>query len=139
MTWTVWPARQRPVLSVAVALMVIGLSVAVVFSYGNPWFGAMAFVGIFIAVAPHYLPTTYRLTDRGATLQTPLWTKHREWEAVAAVFTDDAGILLSPRSILTWIAQRRGMYLRCPDNFDTVMQFVEQHVSRDDENDDRSC
>ncbi|MFO7948724.1 MAG: hypothetical protein R6V19_18130 [Armatimonadota bacterium] len=137
--WTVWPARQRPVLSAAVAVIIIGLSVAVVLSYDNMWFGVMAFIGLFFAVASHYLPTTYRLTKKRATLRTPLSTKQREWDAVAAVFTDEAGILLSPRPKLTWIAQRRGLYLRCPDNFDTVMNFVTQHVSRDGTDNDRSC
>ncbi len=137
--WTVWPARQRPVLSVAVAVIVIGVSIAVVLSYRNPWFGVMAFIGLSVAVASHYLPTTYRLTQQRATLQTPISTAHREWDSVAAVFTDKAGILLSPRSKLTWIAQRRGMYLRCPDNFDEVMNFVTQHVSRDGTDNDGSC
>lgn len=126
--WTVWPTGRRPVASVAVAAVIVGISVATVLSYGNPWFGVMAFIGLFVAVASHYLPTTYSLDATGVQLQTPIGSRSRQWETVAAAVDDDTGVFLSPASEMTWMDRRRGIYLRCPENLDEVVDFVTQHV-----------
>lgn len=128
MEWTVWPARDSRPLSTVVALLVLLLSALVVLSYQSVWYGAMLLAALLAATASHYLPTTYRLDDEAVRLRTPLTTTSRPWTAFAAYFTDGSGVFLSPSSRLSWLAQRRGLYLRCPDRIAEVTAHVRRFV-----------
>jgi len=129
MEWTQWPARDRQALSVSVAVFIIVISAVVVLSYESVWYGVMVLVALFAATAPYYLPTNYHIDKDGVRLRTPLTTTVRPWEAFAAHFADEAGVFLSPYSKLNWMAYRRGIYLRCPDNLAEVKAYVEQFVA----------
>lgn len=126
--WTVWPARESRLLSAAVALAILALSALVVLSYQSVWYGVMLLVALVAATASHYLPTTYRLDDEGVALRTPITTVCRPWSAFAAYFSDTGGLFLSPGSRLTWLTQRRGLYLRCPDRLAEVTAHVRRFV-----------
>jgi len=129
MEWRVWPARNNRALSVTVAVLIVVISAVVVLSYESAWYGVMVFVALFAATAVYYLPTNYRIDKDGVRLRTPLTTTARSWEAFAAYFGDETGVFLSPYSKLNWIAYRRGIYLRCPDNLAEVRAYVEQFVA----------
>ena len=126
--WTVWPARESRLLSVAVALAILALSALVVLSYQSVWYGAMLLVALLAATASHYLPTTYRLDDEGVALRTPVTTVCRPWSAFAAYFSDIGGMALSPGIRLTGLTQRRGLYLRCPDRLAEVTAHVRRFI-----------
>lgn len=126
--WTVWPARSRPLLSIAVAALVLGLSVAAVLVYRSPWYGVMVTGGLFVATVGYYLPTRYRLDAAGVDLRTPLSSLSRRWDGFATCFEDDEGILLSPSTRLTCAARHRGIYLRFGHNTEAVTEFVHRHV-----------
>ena len=126
--WTVWPAGRRPLLSIAVAALILGLSVAAVLVYRSPWYGVMVTGGLFIATVSYYLPTRYRLDAEGVGLRTPLSSLSRPWDGFAVCFEDAEGLLLSPNSRLTWAARHRGVYLRFERNRHAVTEFVHRHV-----------
>ncbi|HCU35069.1 MAG TPA: hypothetical protein DGT21_06275 [Armatimonadetes bacterium] len=126
--WTVWPARRRPVLSIIVAALILGLSVGAVLVYQSPWYGVMVTGGLFVATVSYYLPTRYRLDAEGVGLRTPLSSLRRSWDGFAVCFEDHEGLLLSPSSRLTWAARHRGVYLRFEHNSQAVREFVHRHV-----------
>ena len=126
--WTVWPAGRRPLLSIVVAALIVGLSVAAVLVYRSPWYGVMVTGGLFVATVSYYLPTRYRLDAEGVGLRTPLSSLSRPWDGFAACFEDDEGLLVSPSSRLTWAARHRGVYLRFEQNRQAVTEFVHRHV-----------
>jgi len=129
MEWRVWPARNNRLLSASVAVFILFISIVVVLCYGSAWYGAMVFVALFAATASYYLPTNYQIDKDGIRLRTPLTTTFRPWEAFTACFADGAGVFLSPYSKLNWMAYRRGIYLRCPDNLAEVRAYVELFVA----------
>ena len=126
--WTVWPAGRRPLLSIIVAALILGLSVAAVLVYQSPWYGVMVTGGLFVATVSYYLPTRYRLDAEGVGLRTPLSSLSRSWDGFAECFEDAEGLLLSPSSRLTWAARHRGIYLQFENNQNAVTEFVHRHV-----------
>lgn len=126
--WRVWPAADKPARSLAIGILVLGLSTATALSYGHVLYGLAAFVILFFATTNHYLPTTYCIDADGVEAKTPFSTTRKPWDAFTAFFEDDSGIFLSPRSKLTWTAQRRGIYLRCPELKDPVREYVQKRI-----------
>ena len=110
-------------------MFAISLSVAVVLFYASPWYGVMVLLVLFAATASHYLPTHYHLDGDAVKLRTSLGTTVRPWTAFAVYFADADGIFLSPYSKLNWMAYRRGIHLRCPQNMPEVEAYVQRHVA----------
>ena len=79
--WRVWPAAQRPVLSVGVGLVALGFCAAAVWSFQNAGFGLIGLIVLFAVLQAHYLPSRYRLDQEGIAIR-GLWRGEWKWAAV---------------------------------------------------------
>lgn len=127
--WRVWPAQQRPGLSVAVALLVLALSFGAMVSFDSGWYAFLTLAVLALALAPHYFPTHYRLDDQTVSVQGPGKRVERPWEAFRVAVAQSDRVTLSPlTNIDRWIARRRSVTLLFGDHEAEIMAAVRRHV-----------
>jgi hypothetical protein len=127
--WTVWPAAQRPALSIAVAIFCLLLAALAIWAFGSPWYGFIALLVLALTLAPHFVPTTYQLGDEKALTRGGSGNVERSWEAFRLALDLGDRIVLSPLSDADrWLARRRSVTLRLAGNRDEVLAFVARHV-----------
>jgi hypothetical protein len=127
--WTVWPARQRPVLSVVVGLIALGFCVAAVWSFGNPGYGLLGFVVLCLALQAHYVPTHYRLDGREVTVR-GVGAGRWSWSEVPYALDFGMAIALSPTPEPP--RDRRGkrqlVLLRPEGNHAEIVAYLRRHA-----------
>ncbi len=127
--WTVWPAAQRPVLSVVVVVFCLGLAALSILVFNSTWFGFITLVVLHMALAPHFYATTYRLDGEGVWSRGGGGTAQRAWEAFRVALDLGDRVVLSPLTdAARWSARRRSIALRLAGNHDEVLAFVARHV-----------
>ena len=72
--WSVRPCARNPVLAVAVAALVLAVSLAVQLYYESPWWGGLALLLLTLSVLPYYASTQYELNDEGVVARGPVVT-----------------------------------------------------------------
>ena len=127
--WRVWPAAQRPVLSVAVAVLCLLLAGVAIWTFGSAWYGFIALLVLAVTLAPHYFPTTYVLDAERIVTRGGGGNAERTWEAFRVALDLGDRVVLSPLTdTRRWLARRRSITLRLDGNHDEVLAFVARHV-----------
>lgn len=131
--WRVWPAAQRPVLSVAVAVFALFLSAVAIAVFGSPWYGFIALLVLGLTLAPHYFPTDYILDNEKIVMRGGAGNAERRWEVFRLAVDEGDRIFLSPLSDhQRWLARRRGLTLRLADNHDRVWAYVTRRIAQNE-------
>ena len=95
MTWTVHPARDRPVTTV-ITCAVVGAMSALIATLQADWiWGAGAAVVLFIVLSPFFLPTRYTADETGMTAEFPLRRVRVPWVDVKRSIVGARGALLA--------------------------------------------
>ena len=125
LTWSVWPARERPWAAVVLlaSLLVLGLLITQatrdrVLGIAAPLF-ILGSVGSFIA------RTTYRLTPEAIEVNALGVARRRPWGEMRRATVDRDGVFLSPFEKRSWLEAYRGVRLPFGGNRDQVVAFVE--------------
>ncbi|MHB8996055.1 MAG: hypothetical protein ACYC63_12485 [Armatimonadota bacterium] len=127
--WRVWPAAQRPGLSIGVALLVLALSLGAMWSFGSGWYAFITLAVLTLSLAPHYFPSTNRLDEQTVMVNGPGKRVERPWEAFRVAVELPDRVVLSPLSKVDgWIARRRSVTLMFCDNKEEVMAVIGRHV-----------
>lgn len=132
LVWSLRPCAGNPVLAVAVAALILSVSLAVQLYFGSPWWGGLAFVLLALSVLPYYAVTQYELNDEGAIVRGPFATHRRAWPEIRRYFPYPDGVLLSPLATPSRLALTRGLFVRFHDNRDEVLECVEALVGQPD-------
>ncbi len=127
--WRVWPAGQRPVLSVVVVVFCLLLAGAAIWTFDSAWYGFIALLVLALTLAPHYFPTTYVLDAERIVTRGGGGNAERTWEAFRVALDLGDRVVLSPLTDAgRWLARRRSVTLRLDGNHDEVLAFVARHV-----------
>lgn len=127
--WRVWPAAQRPGLSVVVALLALALSLGAMVSFGSGWYAFVTLAVLTASLAPHYFPTHYRLDDQTVSVRGAGKHVERPWAAFRLAVVGPDRVILSPlTNIDSWIARRRSVILLFGDHETQIMAAVRGHV-----------
>jgi len=126
--WTCHPVRRKPLVSVAVSLFIVALTVFVYWSTMSNWFTVLAAVILLASLGKFYLPTRYRLSDKGIIVKSTTQTLHKDWSLYRSYYPDKNGVLLSPFVGPSRLENFRGLYLMASDNLDEVASFVKERI-----------
>lgn len=129
LSWSVWPARQRPVAAAVLlgASFVLGILVERgthdrVLSVAAPMF-------VLVSVSSFLLPTSYRLFAEGFEVRSLGMVRSRPWSEMKRFEADDTGVFLSPFERKNWLDAYRGARLVFGGNRDQVVAFVETKLA----------
>jgi hypothetical protein len=130
MQWVCHPLKRKPLVSVAVTAFVMVIVVMVYLLTVSHMFALLALVIMIGSLAKFYLPTRFKLSDRGVTIKTTTQTLFKEWKVYRSCYPDKKGILLSPFVEPSRLENFRGLYVMFEGNGELVTSFVRERIER---------
>ena len=130
--WTTHPMKRKPLVALVVTLFIILIAVLVYITTISKLFTLLTLIVLFASLAKFYLPTRYRLSDKGVAVKTTTQTIYKSWDVYRSCYPDKNGILLSPFFEPTRMENFRGIYLIFAENKDEVTAFVEERINKSD-------
>ena len=130
MEWQVWPARERPLLSIGLIVLLIVVWVGVEVIYREVIWVFLAVVLLLGTVAPFFVITRYRLDEEGVSVQRYFATTRKRWAELRSYYPDQNGVLVSPFSRPSRLENFRGLYLRFGGNREAVLNVLEMRIGQ---------
>lgn len=130
LTWTSWPARERPLAAVILVASAVVLGVLVRRATGDTVLGLAAPVFVLGSLVAFLFPTEYRLTDEAIEVRSLGVTRSRPWSEMRRMTVDRTGVFLSPFEKRTWLEAYRGLRLLFGGNRDQVVSFAEARLEK---------
>jgi len=128
LAWACHPVRRKPIVSVAVSVLILVVGAAVLYIMQSGLFALFAMVVMFAALAKFYFPTSYRLSDRRIMIKTTTQTLYKDWKIFRSCYPDKNGILLSPFAEPSRLENFRGLFIMFNNNRDEVTAFVKERL-----------
>jgi hypothetical protein len=130
LTWSAWPARERPLGAVVVVGAAIVLGVLVKQGTDDMVLAVAAPLFILLSVSSWLLPTTYRLTEEAFEVRSLGVARARPWKEMRRMTVDATGIFLSPFERPHWLEAYRGVRVLFGGNRDQVVAFAEARLEK---------
>lgn len=130
LTWTIWPARQRPV-TVASALIVV-LMTAVFIVTVTQWIWAGVFGALFLiyALRLFFFPTIYHIDADGITVRDLVHKAYLPWRRVRRFEHEEDGATLSTRASSGFFDEWFELNLVWNENRVEAVRLIEHFRSR---------
>jgi len=128
--WSAWPAREKPLLSLGLTVLLIAIWVAVGYIYREAVWVLLAVILLLGAVAPFFVITRYRLDEEGVSMKRYVTTMKKRWEELRSYYPDKNGVLVSPFAKPSRLENFRGVYLRFGGNREKVLAVLEQNIGQ---------
>ncbi|MBI4364673.1 MAG: hypothetical protein HY568_04515 [Candidatus Latescibacteria bacterium] len=128
LSWTVWPARDRPLAAGVILASAAVLGVLIAKSTGDSVLGFAAPVFILASLGSFLAKTEYRLTRETIGVRTLGVSRERPWSEMRRATVDRTGVFLSPFRMRHWLEGYRGLRLLFGGNRDQVVAFVEARL-----------
>jgi len=128
LTWSAWPARERPLGAAVVVAASIVLGVLITQGTGDAVLGVAAPLFILLSVSSWLLPTGYRLTTEALEVRSLGVARVRPWKEMRRMTVDGTGLFLSPFEERHWLDAYRGVRVLFGGNRDQVVAFVEARL-----------
>jgi len=123
--WRSHPARERPMATAALLVIMLTASWAAAEVMQNLWWGLVGMAMLLLAMWGYLLPTSYVLDGVGVTKKSLFGSEKRNWREIRSFVTDRRGMLLSPFPTPTRLAKFRGLSLQFSSgNREEVIAFV---------------
>lgn len=104
------PAKERPKVAACLAFA-LGILLQILWQWLSPVPALVLWVALVLSLRDFYLPSTYRMTDEGLTVQRLLGTKSYSWDRFRAYVKDRNGVFLSPYRKRRASENQRGLFL----------------------------
>jgi len=130
LTWTAWPARERPWSAAVLVASAVVLGVLVERGTGDRVLGVAAPAFVLASLSSFLCPTTYRLTEESVEVRSLGVSRARPWSELKRVTVDRTGVFLSPFEKKSWLEAYRGIRLLFGGNRDQVVAYVEARLGR---------
>ena len=130
-SWVSLPLQHAPWKGLVLALVVGATAAAVFLGTQSAGWALLSVVLLLAGVHDFLLPTTYQLSDEGASSRI-LWVRrHKPWSSCRSCWVDAHGVLLSPFPQRSRLESHRGLYLRFAGaDRQAVVRFVQSKVNR---------
>ena len=130
LTWTAWPARERPLAAIVLVGAAIVLGVLVGKGTKDPWLPVLTPVLVIGSLVSFLFPTVYKLTRDSVEVRSFGVVRVRPWAEMRRATVDRTGVFLSPFERRSWLEAYRGVRLLFGGNRDQVVAFVEARLGR---------
>ncbi|HYJ34444.1 MAG TPA: hypothetical protein VE326_14670 [Candidatus Binatia bacterium] len=130
LSWSVWPARQKPLTAAVIVAGALVLGILIARGTGDRLLGIAAPLFVLVSLSSYLLPTRYRLTPDAVEVRSLGVVRARPWSEMKRFEEDEAGLFLSPFEKRSWLDAYRGVRLSLGGNRDRVVAFVQARVAR---------
>ena len=80
--WRCWPARERPLAGLLAIALIAFLAWSVLLATGDWMWGALTFMGMFLALIDFFLPTDVLLSGEKIIVCQPLRVRGMQWDSI---------------------------------------------------------
>jgi hypothetical protein len=129
LVWSTHPARERVGGTIALVAFLVAIFALIWFSLRDPVVLALAIVILCGALAPWFLPSRYRIDERGIEETRAGVSRRRAWSDVRSVYVDAHGVTLSPFARRSWLEPHRAIRVLFAENGDQVVAALERRMS----------
>ena len=129
LSWSVWPARSRPIAAAVLLGASVVLGVLVEQGTSDRVLGLAAPMFVLVSLSSFLLPTSYRLSADGFEVRSLGMVRSRPWSEMRRYEADATGVFLSPFGRKNWLDAYRGARLIYGGNRDQVVAFVEAKLA----------
>ena len=130
LSWTAWPARERPLAAAVLVVAAVVLGMLVKKGTEDPFLGVAAPGFVLASLSSFLFPTSYRLTKESVEVRSLGVPRVRPWTEMRRMTVDRTGVFLSPFDRRSWLEAYRGVRLLFGGNRDQVVAFVEARIGR---------
>jgi hypothetical protein len=120
--WKIHPAFEQPKKTVLALFLLVLSAIAASFYMGNPFFGLLSFIVLFLGLGSYFFPTTYGVNKTGVirSISGQKWAK--PWHYFSRIVEHKDGIFLSPLTHSSFLDNFRGWFL--PTKDDKIRDFI---------------
>ena len=129
-TWSDWPARRRPLVSLFVAAVIA--AVVTFLMHVDPLLAALSAALLLGLCAEALLPTRFTLSERGIRIDSVFRRGTSPWQRIASWTPAEHGFFLRG-ALRVRTLRHRDLWLRCPEQLDTVESFLRNHLGAPNE------
>lgn len=129
-SWSVWPARDRPLAAAIVVAAAIVLGILIGQGTHDQVLAVAAPIAVLLSLSSFLLPTAYRLTKESVEVRSLGVQRVRPWSEMRRFDVDPGGVFLSPFEKRSWLDAYRGVRLLVGGNRDQVVAFVTARFRR---------
>ena len=124
LTWTVHPARERPVKTALLLGFIAALLAIAYLAFGSVGYSLIALVVLAGALMPYLASTTYSLDREGVSIRTRLGTQRRTWDEFRVLRRAQGQIVLCTRRASSATDRLRACRLVLAENEPDVVRFL---------------
>ena len=95
--WSCWPARERPLAALLACALILLLAFSVLLATGDWMWGALACMGMFLALIGFFLPTDIVLSEDKIIVREPLRVRGMRWDSIQVCKDGGDALLLIQR------------------------------------------
>ncbi len=128
LSWTAWPARERPLAAAVLVGSAVVLGVLVARGTQDAVLGVATPLFVLASLSSFLFPTAYRLTEDAVEVRSLGVARVRPWTEMRRMTVDRTGVFLSPFERRSWLEAYRGVRLLFGGNRDQVVAFVEARL-----------
>lgn len=108
--------------------IVVGVSVGAAVSFSGVAYGLVSFVVLMVSLSRYWLPTRYELDESGVHIGHAGRKRQRSWSEFRRLDVLRDGVFLSPFARASRLDSFRGLFVRCAENRDAVVEFARRYV-----------
>jgi hypothetical protein len=123
-----WMLRDRPLLSLATCLAVIGVIALTYYVSRNPLGTTLAAVALLITLRRAWLPIRFRVDAQGIIRQVSGRSRRVPWSAIARYEVCSRGVVLFPQGADYRIAAGQGLFIPWGGRREELMGLVEKYT-----------
>jgi len=127
-TLVVWPLWQRPVESLLLLAVAVGVSCFVGWWTSQPLVGGGLAAALAIVLWRTWLPVIFVLGLSGVTQSVLGRSRRISWSAIRSFEIEPGGVLLSPDAQLVPLSPLRGLYLPWLGQREKVLATIEYYL-----------
>jgi hypothetical protein len=129
--WRAWPLRERPLPALAASGVIIALGALAGLAVNSALAGAAAVVLQVLLLAPFFLPTRFRLDDRGVRIDALTLQRELAWDAIRRCTIGRRGAWISTLRRPGPLEARRGILLLYGRHQAAVVAHLKAHLPAD--------
>jgi hypothetical protein len=129
LVWSTHPAKQRPMITLAVVVLLLIIVAAVYAMTFSPPLTVLSAIVLYGSLTQYFTSTTFEFTNSKIRIKYIVNKVEKDWSQYRSYYADKNGVLLSPFAGPSRLENFRGLYVRFAANKDQVMEIVRQKIN----------
>ena len=130
LTWSHWPAKQRPLVTALVLVLFLLMWLACYSWLKDVFITSLLILAVFVYLAEFFFPTKFGIDSEKVWKKIFIINVEKKWSNLRSYYPDKRGVLISPFTRPSRLETFRGIYIRFDqDNKEKIISLVQTYIS----------